>query len=257
MPAAFSRYSPSHLLARPFRAGIVAAAVAAAFALSGCNADTDARRNAVLPVSVATPTSDMNVAATRRSPATMPGDFDYWLIALSWSPTYCEFNPDNRDQCGSRGFGFVLHGLWPQNDRGGGPQNCSSRQRVAERTIDRSMGFMPGRGLIIHEWRSHGSCTTLGPEDYFGLADRAFASVQIPPSLRAPKSPPQLSARDITRQFRDANPALPSAAIQVMCTGARLSEVRICADADLAPRTCGKLSRSRCPAGLLRIPSVR
>lgn len=209
--------------------------------------------------------SPLVVSTPRGEPATLPpananfipGDFDYWLIALSWSPTWCEFNPDNRDQCGNRGFGFVLHGLWPQNERGGGPQDCRSRQRVSERTIARSMAFMPSRGLVIHEWRSHGSCTTLDPDDYFQLADRAFASVRIPQALRAPQAPPQLSARALASAFVDANPGMPSDAIQIACTGNRLSEVRICADADLSARSCGKLSRSRCPAGILRIPSVR
>ena len=213
---------------------------------------------AAKPASTSLPTPRGEPATAPEAAAqTIPGDFDYWLIALSWSPTWCEFNPDNREQCGTRGFGFVLHGLWPQDQRGSGPQNCGSRQRVSERTIDRSMGFMPSRGLIIHEWRSHGSCTTLDPDDYFQLADRAFASVRVPQSLRAPRTPPQLSARDISSAFVDANPGLSSDAIQVACNGNRLSEVRICADADLSARTCGKLSRSRCPGGILRIPSVR
>ncbi|MEO7916215.1 MAG: ribonuclease T2 [Dokdonella sp.] len=196
-------------------------------------------------------------ATTGQLSATIPGNFDYWLIALSWSPTYCEFNPDNREQCGNKGFGFVLHGLWPQYERGGGPQDCRSRDRVSELTIDRSMAFMPSRGLIIHEWRSHGSCTTLNADDFFQLADRAYASVRIPESLRAPRTPPRLSARDIANEFAQSNPGLSDETIQVTCTGERLSEVRVCANADLMPRRCGKLSRSLCPGGPLRIPVVR
>ena len=253
MPIETTTSSPPTCQATRSRWIVPAIAFAALFALVGCNAEHGAN----LPVPVATPTPGTVASTAQAAAAALPGDFDYWLIALSWSPTWCEFNPDNREQCGSRGFGFVLHGLWPQNDRGGGPQNCGSRQRVPERTIDRSLAFMPSRGLIIHEWRSHGSCTTLEPDAYFQLADRAFASVRIPESLRAPKSPPQLSARDIVGQFRAANPGLSSDAIQVMCTGAGLSEVRVCANADLSSRACGKLSRSRCPAGVLRIPSVR
>lgn len=223
------------------------------FVVAACSAEPEASKSpSALPTRRGAPAT-APVAAAK----SVPGDFDYWLIALSWSPTWCEFNPDNREQCGNRGFGFVLHGLWPQYERGGGPQDCRSRQRVPERTIDRSMGFMPSRGLVIHEWRSHGSCTTLDPDDYFQLADRAFASVRIPQALRAPRTPPQLSAREVNSAFVEANPGLSTNAIQVACTGNRLSEVRICADADLSVRACGKLSRSRCPAGILRIPSVR
>ena len=225
-------------------------------AVAACSADPEPGKSAPSPTASSASRGEPKkppVAARK----TIPGDFDYWLIALSWAPTWCEFNPDNREQCGNRGFGFVLHGLWPQYERGSGPQKCGSRQRVSEHTIDRSMGFMPSRGLVIHQWRSHGSCTTLDPDDYFQLADRAFASVNIPEALRAPRTPPQLSARDISSAFVDANPGLSSDALQVTCTGNRLSEVRVCADADLSARACGKLSRSRCPAGILRIPSVR
>ncbi len=223
--------------------------------VAACSAEPEAGSS---PQSSTVSAADAGGATSTTATAkSIPGDFDYWLIALSWSPTWCEFNPDNREQCGTRGFGFVLHGLWPQYERGSGPRNCGSRQRVSERTIDRSMGFMPSRGLVIHEWRSHGSCTTLDPDNYFQLADRAFASVRIPQALRAPRTPPRLSAREVASAFVDANPGLSSDAIQVACTGNRLSEVRVCADANLSVRACGKLSRSRCPAGILRIPSVR
>ena len=238
------------------RRSVIAMVIVACACFAACTAEPGANQSTSSPSAVSMPRGE-SASAPVKAAKTIPGDFDYWLIALSWSPSWCEFNPDNQEQCGNRGFGFVLHGLWPQYERGGGPQDCRSRQRVPERTIDRSMGFMPSRGLVIHEWRSHGSCTTLDPGDYFVLADQAFASVRIPSVLRAPRSPPQLSARDISRAFVDANPGLASNAIQVVCTGKQLSEVRICADADLSTRMCGKLSRSRCPAGILRIPSVR
>lgn len=241
----------------PRRSSIVMAIVVCAFFIvAACSAEPEAKKPASARSAVSVPRGSAP-AQVDVAVKTIPGDFDYWLIALSWSPSWCEFNPGNREQCGNRGFGFVLHGLWPQYERGGGPRDCRSRTRVPERTIDRSMGFMPSRGLVIHEWRTHGSCTTLDPDDYFGLADQAFASVRIPPALRAPRSPPQLSARDVSSAFADANPGLASNAVQVVCTGKQLSEVRICVDADLSTRACGKLSRSRCPAGVLRIPSVR
>src|SRR5262245_17781418 len=55
-----------------------------------------------------------------------PGDFDYYVMALSWSPTYCaDIGPrDGEPQCnGPRPYAFVLHGLWPQHDRGW-PEYC-------------------------------------------------------------------------------------------------------------------------------------
>ncbi len=58
------------------------------------------------------------------------GAFDYYLLALSWSPTYCAgLSPGRRDpQCDGRPYAFVLHGLWPQHERGW-PQDCRSADR--------------------------------------------------------------------------------------------------------------------------------
>src|ERR1044071_584072 len=57
-----------------------------------------------------------------------PGKFDFYVLALSWSPSFCEAsrerNPNRNDpQCGARPYAFVVHGLWPQYERGF-PSNC-------------------------------------------------------------------------------------------------------------------------------------
>lgn len=226
--------------------------------LAACSSD---HHEAPLPPRSATVSKPFVPAAAdepaAKAESALPGPFDYWLMALSWSPTWCEANPDNREQCGSKGFGFVLHGLWPQYQRGGGPQDCPTRERVDERTIQRSLGFMPSRGLIIHQWRSHGACSGLGADDYFRLADRAYAAVNIPEVLRAPRQPPRLSANAVRDAFVQANPMLDADALRVICKGDRLSEVRICLDADLDGRRCGSGTRSGCPTGNLRIAVVR
>ena len=54
-----------------------------------------------------------------------PGDFDFYVLALSWSPSFCEAASERgnssrgiQTQCAGRPFSFVVHGLWPQYDRG-------------------------------------------------------------------------------------------------------------------------------------------
>lgn len=226
--------------------------------LAACSPAQDEAPVAATPAVVSAPFVPSAVDRPgEKSSSKLPGNFDYWLMALSWSPTYCEANPDNREQCGSKGFGFVLHGLWPQYQRGSGPQDCPTRERVDERTIQRSLGFMPSRGLIIHQWRSHGACSGLGADDYFRLADRAFSEVRIPDVLQAPRQPPRLSADAVKTAFVNANPGLDEDSLQVICKGNRLSEVRVCLDGDLDGRQCGAGTRSRCPAGNLRIATVR
>jgi len=187
------------------------------------------------------------------------GHFDYYLMSLSWSPSFCETHPDETDQCGSKGFGFVLHGLWPQNRNGSWPQNCGSSDTPDATTIAHTLAFMPSRHLIEHEWQTHGSCTGLDARAYFNLADRAFASVKVPPALTAPQSPPALSAADIVRDFIAANPGLNDGMISVAChDGSELTEVRVCLNKDtLTPQACGGRVRNTCRYGKLKIAASR
>ena len=186
-----------------------------------------------------------------------PGRFDYYVVSLSWSPSYCAVHPDEAQQCG-KGYGFVLHGLWPQYRNGGWPQNCSTSREPDEATVTQMLPIMPSRHLIEHEWQTHGSCSGLDPAAYFAQADRAFASVAIPPQLKAPRQAPSLSADEIERAFAAANPGLDDSMLSVVCReGAQLSEVRVCLDKDtLAPRACGGRVRNTCRYGKLRIPAI-
>ncbi len=185
------------------------------------------------------------------------GQFDYYLVSLSWSPSFCETHPNENEQCGERGFGFVLHGIWPQYLRGYGPQHCASSQRPDEATIEHTLAFMPSRYLVGHEWETHGACTGLSPAEYFALADRAFASVKIPGAFTVPQSAAQLSAKDVASAFVATNPGMDDSMLAVTCNRLELSEVRVCMDKNLQLQTCGKGVTSQCPSGTLRIPLVR
>jgi ribonuclease T2 len=66
------------------------------------------------------------VGAAAKQP--QAGAFDYFVLALSWSPTYCSTNAGQNDnsQCApGRRFAFVVLGLWPQYQLGW-PQNCAT-----------------------------------------------------------------------------------------------------------------------------------
>jgi ribonuclease T2 len=185
--------------------------------------------------------------------------FDYYVMSLSWSPSYCLTHRDEPDQCGRHGFGFVLHGLWPQYRKGGWRQHCGTRTAPDAETVARTLAFMPSRRLIEHEWQAHGSCTGMDPRAYFDTADRAFSGIAIPKSLRTPQSPPALSAADIEHAFARANPGLDASMLSVVChDGGELAEVRVCLGKDtLAPQSCGGRVRNSCRYGKLRIPAAR
>jgi len=187
------------------------------------------------------------------------GRFDYYLMSLSWSPSYCGAHPGEPEQCAHEGFGFVLHGLWPQNSDGSWPQHCSSDAQPDAATIEHTLAFMPSRHLVEHEWQTHGSCTGLTPAVYFDLADRAFAGVKVPASMQTPQDPPSLSADEIVAAFAQANPGLDDRMITVEChEGSELTEVRVCLNKEtLAPQACGGRVRNSCRYGKLRIPAMR
>lgn len=169
--------------------------------------------------------------------------FDYWVLALSWSPHYCSVEKNARrspDQCGTP-RSFVVHGLWPQDEDGGSPRNCQSPQRPDAATIRRVFPVMPDEGLIRHEWKAHGTCSGLSPQSYFEQTERAFRQFTLP------ELPASLPMTELERRVQQANPAVTPDAIAVRCEGEALDEVWLCLDkTSLAPRTCGKRVKDRC-----------
>ena len=75
----------------------------------------------------------------------------------------------------------MLHGLWPQYERGW-PQDCRSSDRgyVPGPVANRMLDIMPSKRLVFHEYRKHGTCSGLGVDGYFDLARRLHDKVKIP-----------------------------------------------------------------------------
>ncbi|MBP2300185.1 ribonuclease T2 family protein [Azospirillum picis] len=175
-----------------------------------------------------------------------PGAFDYYVLSLSWTPTYCardRSGPDP-DQCGEKKYGFVVHGLWPQYTDGSYPATCSRDRNVPKAAVDQTMAVMPSVGLMMHEWRKHGTCSGLDAGDYFAKLRAAAAKVAIPDTLKAPG--PTVPALQVERLFLDANPGLTPEGVAVMCSRRDVSEVRVCLDKDLGFMPCGQKVVDRC-----------
>jgi ribonuclease T2 len=170
------------------------------------------------------------------------GDFDYYVVALSWSPNWCALTGDARrdDQCDARhAYGFTLHGLWPQYETGY-PSACRSPQRDPSRAETAAMSDIMGSGgLAWYQWKKHGRCTGLTARDYFATARRAYGAVRLPWVLQSLDRTLTLPARVVEDAFVDANPALPRDAVTVTCEAGMIQEVRVCLTKDLTPRRCG------------------
>ena len=184
------------------------------------------------------------------------GQYDYFLLSLSWSPSYCLTHQEDRAQC-SKGYGFVLHGLWPQNADGGYPENCAADAPLTAAALARGGTLFPSPRLMQHEWQRHGSCTGLDALGYFNTADRALAAVKIPAMFEAPRANLSMNVAEIVAAFRVANPGLQQDGLAVACNRAALSEVRVCLSKGLAPTPCGRGVHHACPDVVLRIPAAR
>ena len=185
------------------------------------------------------------------------GTFDYYVLSLSWAPTYCLTHADDGAECSGKGYGFVLHGLWPQYDSGGYPKNCTTQFELSADAADKGRTVYPSERLMQHEWQEHGTCSGLDARMYFNTADRATAAIKIPAALEAPRSDQSLTAERITNLFQDANPRLPQGAMTLACNRTDLSEVRLCLTRNLEPRSCGRGVHSNCPQVPLNIPASR
>ena len=184
--------------------------------------------------------------------------FDFYVLSLSWSPTYCatDDNPNPRQCETSRRYGFVVHGLWPQYERGY-PENCDTAgvEDVPEAIRRRLYDLMPSAGLIRHQWRKHGSCAGLSQADYFDAVRAARSRVTVPQAYaRGAKAAP-VDPRNVEQAFVDANPGLTPGAIAVMCRDRHLYEVRICMTKALAFRDCAEVDRTQCRSSQVSMPA--
>jgi len=206
-------------------------------------------------------TAGSAVAQDRRQ--NTPGEFDYYVLSLSWSPTFCEEATERGDggraqaQCSGRPFSFVVHGLWPQYERGF-PEYCQRPSPRLERNVMVSMlDLMPAPGLIYNEWDKHGTCSGLQARAYFETIRKARAAVKIPAEYLELASARTVAPTEVEEAFIKANPGLSSAAIAVTCNRTRLSEVRVCLAKDLQFRPCDEIDRRSCRRDQVTMPPIR
>ena len=158
-----------------------------------------------------------------------PGDFDFYVLSLSWSPDYCAGNADDVQQCSvGKELGFVLHGLWPQYNRGY-PADCSTL-KLPKDAQQKFPGLYPNTALYTHEWSKHGTCSGLTPEEYLTLSKSLKESIGIPADYRSPAQAFRTTPDQLIAAFTAENPQLNEEALAVQCSGSGrfLQELRVC-----------------------------
>jgi ribonuclease T2 len=202
-------------------------------------------------------------AAAQDGERDVPGRFDFYVLSLSWSPSFCaaaaERNPwrSAGGECGARPYSFIVHGFWPQYEKGF-PESCQvPAPRIDRRLVSSMLDLMPAPHLVFNEWDKHGTCSGLAPQAYFDTVRKARAAVKIPPEYADVKEPLQVTPKGVANAFVKANPGLTLNGVAIECSRRRLSEVRLCLSKDLQFRDCPDVVRRSCRSDHLLMPPMR
>lgn len=191
------------------------------------------------------------------------GEFDFYVLSLSWSPSFCEAASERgadrvpKQECGERPYSFIVHGLWPQYEKGF-PEYCQVPAPRLDRNIVSSMlDIMPAPQLIFREWDRHGTCSGLSARAYFDTVRKARAVVKIPEAYLDLKAPLTVTPDEVEEAFVKANPNLTRGAIAVGCDNKRLREIRLCLSKELSFRECPEVDSRACRRDHIVMPPVR
>jgi ribonuclease T2 len=211
-----------------------------------------------------------------------PGDFAFYMLSLSITPSFCAMSPRNGElpECrqGSdaayRAAPLSVHGLWPNKERVSvnmQPQFCAATPLgpLPPELAQQLRRVMPGMesGLERHEWSRHGTCSGLAPDAYFStivrLADRANATVGA--ALRdAGMLGQQVRIDDLLAAVAGKDPAIAPAVVVYgrLARGAEqrayIEEIRLALAKDFTPEpveSVGMRHNSGCPGGAGFLPA--
>jgi ribonuclease T2 len=163
-----------------------------------------------------------------------PGKFDFYLMNLSWSPEFCSIQSTS-PECAAHP-GFILHGLWTQNNDGTYPVFCS--EEPAPTNITQNLDITPDLPLLQHEWAKHGTCSGVGPQRFFAMEHQAFHSLHIPPQFEHIDQEISMTPNAILDLFAAANPDFPQGSILLSCGRNHLTAIESCFNKDLKPIVC-------------------
>ncbi|CBY81849.1 ribonuclease HI [Haemophilus influenzae biotype aegyptius] len=157
---------------------------------------------------------------------------DYYMLALSWSPGFCDIQREkygdqlpysSQYQCGNnRTFGWVVHGLWPQNANARAvsdhPRFCKGDlPALPKGLLAQYLAISPSEKLLQGEWEKHGSCAFDSAQQYFAKEQELFNALKLPNQ--------KLSRDELFGWMKQHNPQLKNAYLR-----ASRNELFICYD---------------------------
>lgn len=189
------------------------------------------------------------------------GDFDHYVLALSWIPAFCAIEGDRRAEdarCApGAGEGWRLHGLWPQHRGGRWPEYCPTAHPAPSRRDTAAQVALFGHaGAAWHQWNKHGRCTGLAALDYYRLSRLAWESVTLPEVFGRIDTDLRVAPGVVAEAFAEANPHVPPEAMVTTCRDGLLTEIRLCLTRELQPRPCEAEMRA-CTRRAVRLLPLR
>ncbi|WP_420569325.1 ribonuclease T2 family protein [Thalassovita sp.] len=185
----------------------------------------------------------LSFATPARAEGEKSGQFDYYVLALSWSPNWCAVEGDKRGspQCDDRhDYGWVLHGLWPQYHRGW-PSFCRTLEPQPTRSMTEDMtDIMGSSGLAWYQWKKHGTCSGLTASQYYELSRRAYKQVNRPQIFRKLSKPVKIRPSVVEAAFLKENPGWTPDMLTITCREGHIQEARLCLSKSLQPVPCGQ-----------------
>jgi len=163
-----------------------------------------------------------------------PGKFDFYMMNISWSPEFCSIQGTS-SQCAAKP-GFILHGLWAQNNDGTYPVFCSNE--AGPKNPSENLDITPDLSLLDHEWTKHGTCSAVGPQRFFAMERQAFHSLKIPTEFDHIDHEISMTPDSILTSFHAANPTFPEGSILLSCGRNHLTAIEACFSKDLKPIRC-------------------
>ena len=79
------------------------------------------------------------------------------------------------------------------------PARYAAVYYVPRPVVDDMLDIMPAPGLVIHEYKKHGTCSGLDPQNYYRLARSLYRKIQIPQEFTNPMEPRTVSPDEVMR----------------------------------------------------------
>ena len=224
---------------------------------------TRGREAARSPLAFALAALGARSAGARPAPppaATAP--FDYYVMALSWSPGFCDLGGDQKSprQCApGAGYGFVVHGLWPNNRFGADPEDCDPDADVspaelaaAQRPLSRPTALRPTNTA------STGPAPASTPPTISPPCASCATGSSIPPALQGVRAWLRMPPDGSGRRSSTPTPTCRPDNIAVTCARGQLVDVRICITKTLkAFATCPQVARNSCRRDSILVAPLR